>query len=378
MLKKRFKFLLLLLSLLILVGCNNNVQPIPTEEISATPVVTDDVEEDDELSVKYKLAVVGAYEEILNEHYKEQLIHPFEYTMVMSEPFIPITNRYDGDGITDDGRIMAVAHFLQGIIKVKNNVIIISIVQDKTFDNGGYLFTNTCSLYSRYFDSSDNDKYTMSMYKYKKCYVVFEFYNPSLTAEEKTDFIKEFSSLLKDNYSEMDKNTYNEDDSFYIPKIHMPVYFDYIQEAFNEYYKENITSQFKEYTKSEIPLFEIDLMDELEETVKEYGKYLALTKYTQGIVQGNKVKITFVDDLTDDNNGFVYTTDPAFGRPSTEVYRYNKIFIILEFCDSVNSLTFYGYRNTTITSVAKVLAQLEKQKKSGFCVFLLKETLKML
>jgi len=340
--------------LFLLCGCNKNIQQSPVNSISATPSITDDTEED-YLSIKYKTADVDSLIDILNIHYEDRIMQQFESCMVIGQPFVSIGSRYDNDSVTDNGVIMSVTKFIQGVIEEKDNIVNISIIEDKSFDNGGYIFTNANNLFLNYFDYFDNDKYTMSIYKYRNSYIVFEFYDMSLSSKDKKVFITEFASLLEENYSEKDKIKCNENDEFYISQIYPLNYFKDLQDGFNAYYKHNITSYFQSYTKSEIPLYEISERYTLDEINKEDDSILAVTKYIQGSINDDSIKISFIEDKTSDNKGFIFTTDETDKTPMIEIYRYNQIYIIFEFNDAVISEDFIVNLENIIKNISNIL-----------------------
>lgn len=352
--KKKLIILLFTVLLFLLCGCNKNIQQSPVNSISATPSITDDTEED-YLSIKYKTADVDSLIDILNIHYEDRIMQQFESCMVIGQPFVSIGSRYDNDSVTDNGVIMSVTKFIQGVIEEKDNIVNISIIEDKSFDNGGYIFTNANNLFLNYFDYFDNDKYTMSIYKYRNSYIVFEFYDMSLSSEDKKAFITEFASLLKENYSEKDKLKFNENDEFYISQIYPLNYFKDLQDGFNAYYKHNITSYFQSYTKSEIPLYEISERYTLDEINKEDDSILAVTKYIQGSINDDSIKISFIEDKTSDNKGFIFTTDETDKTPMIEIYRYNQIYIIFEFNDAVISEDFIVNLENIIKNISNIL-----------------------
>lgn len=352
--KKKLIILLFTVLLFLLCGCNKNIQQSPVNSISATPSITDDTEED-YLSIKYKTADVDSLIDILNIHYEDRIMQQFESCMVIGQPFVSIGSRYDNDSVTDNGEIMSVTKFIQGVIEEKDNIVNISIIEDKSFDNGGYIFTNANNLFLNYFDYFDNDKYTMSIYKYRNSYIVFEFYDMSLSSEDKKAFITEFASLLEENYSEKDKLKFNENDEFYISQIYPLNYFKDLQDGFNAYYKHNITSYFQSYTKSEIPLYEISERYTLDEINKEDDSILAVTKYIQGSINDDSIKISFIEDKTSDNKGFIFTTDETDKTPMIEIYRYNQIYIIFEFNDAVISEDFIVNLENIIKNISNIL-----------------------
>lgn len=352
--KKKLIILLFTVLLFLLCGCNKNIQQSPVNSISATPSITDDTEED-YLSIKYKTADVDSLIDILNIHYEDRIMQQFESCMVIGQPFVSIGSRYDNDSVTDNGVIMSVTKFIQGVIEEKDNIVNISIIEDKSFDNGGYIFTNANNLFLNYFDYFDNDKYTMSIYKYRNSYIVFEFYDMSLSSKDKKVFITEFASLLEENYSEKDKIKCNENDEFYISQIYPLNYFKDLQDGFNAYYKHNITSYFQSYTKSEIPLYEISERYTLDEINKEDDSILAVTKYIQGSINDDSIKISFIEDKTSDNKGFIFTTDETDKTPMIEIYRYNQIYIIFEFNDAVISEDFIVNLENIIKNISNIL-----------------------
>lgn len=355
--KKRLIVILFIVLIFLLCGCNNNIKQSPVNCISKTPSITDNTKED-YLSIKYKTADVDSLIDILNTHYEDKIMQQFERCMVIGQQFVSIGSRYDNDAVTDNGVIMSVTKFIQGIIKEKNNAVNISIIEDKTFDNGGYIFTNANNYYLDYFDYFDNDKYTISVYKYRNSYIVFEFYDMSLSSDDKKTFITEFATLLEENYSEKDKIKFNENDEFYVSQIYPLNYFKNLQDGFNAYYKHNITSYFQRYTKPEIPLYEINKRYNLDEINKEDESILAVTKYIQGIINNDSIKISFIEDKTYDNSGFIFTTDETDKNPIIEIYRYNQIYIIFEFNDAVMSEEFIVKLENVIKEISNILTSI--------------------
>ncbi|HQM96416.1 MAG TPA: hypothetical protein PK705_05375 [Clostridia bacterium] len=358
--KKRLIYILLIVLLFSLCGCNENIQQSPLNSITETPTFSDipeetDNDEEDYLSIKYKTADVDSLIDILNIHYEDKIIQQFESCMVVGQPFVSIGNRYDNDSVNANGVIMSVTKFIQGIIEENDNIVNISIIEDKSFDNGGYIFTNANNLFLNYFDYFDNDKYTMSIYKYRNSYIVFEFYDMSLSSKDKKAFITEFASLLEENYSEKDKLKFNENDEFYISQIYPLNYFEKIKGGLNAYYKRNITTYFQRYTKSEMPLYEISERYTLDEINKEDDSILAVTKYIQGSINDDSIKISFIEDKTSDNKGFIFTTDETDKTPMIEIYRYNQIYIIFEFNDAVISEDFIVNLENIIKNISNIL-----------------------
>jgi hypothetical protein len=360
---KRLIIIFISFVILLLSGCNKNVQESSFSNNSTTPSITDNTEEadiieDNDSSIKYKTAAVYTLIDVLNIYYKDKLLQPFENIMVVAPPFKKIVHDYEYCSMNNDGVTKSVNKFIQGIIEEENNIVNISIIEDNTFDNGGYIFSNTNNFSFDYFDSYNNDNYTISVYKYKKCYIIFEFYNMSMEPMDKKAFIAEFAELLEENYSERDKLVYNEDDDNYITKLYPSSYFEDLQDGFNAYYKNNITSYFQRYTKSEIPLFEITDRYTLDEISEEDNSILAVTKYLQGSIEDNSIKISFIEDKTFDNNGFIFTTEQADSNPMIYIYRYNNIYIILEFYNAEISNDFMNDLSLVITNVSKMIISL--------------------
>lgn len=205
--KNKLKFLLFILLLVILVGCNN-MQPGPTDGISETEVIDDSFEgadavTKDEGNIKYWMADINILIDILNEYYENELVMDFRYRSFSGTEIKPIESRYDNDTVHGaDGSIMSMTGLIQGIVSEKGNSICINIIEDKTFDNGGYIFSNISSFSYDYFNNYGSEKYTVSVYKYKNCYIVFEFFNSDLSPEDKTDIIENCVAVVEENYTE--------------------------------------------------------------------------------------------------------------------------------------------------------------------------------
>ncbi|HHT95896.1 MAG TPA: hypothetical protein P5064_04015 [Clostridia bacterium] len=349
MVKNKIRILLFILVFLILTGCNRGTELNPKEKISETPAITDNTDIQDEPSIKYKTADIESLIDILNEQYEKILVQPFKCCTSSSEPIAPVSSMYDGSG-NIYGRILSKIRFIQGLVAARGNIISINIIEDMTFDNGGYVFGNSRS-YNNFFERYTCKGYTMSIYKYKNCYVVFEFFNFCLPLIDKVDFMEEFAAVLEENYADKDKPMFIDEEGFYIPKEHKPEFLDKFKNEFNVLYKENITSKFQEYTQSAIPLFEID---------KESSSTLAEVTYNQSIIQDNSVIVTLVEDNTSDNGGFVYTTDLTDNASLVAVYRYDKLYVIFELHGESFSEIGEQTDETVVRSVAKILSDLEK------------------
>ncbi|HHT95884.1 MAG TPA: hypothetical protein P5064_00575 [Clostridia bacterium] len=354
MMKNKLKFLLFILLLVILVGCNN-MQPGPTDGISETEVIDDSFEgadavTKDEGNIKYWMADINILIDILNEYYENELVMDFRYRSFSGTEIKPIESRYDNDTVHGaDGSIMSMTGLIQGIVSEKGNSICINIIEDKTFDNGGYIFSNISSFSYDYFNNYGSEKYTVSVYKYKNCYIVFEFFNSDLSPEDKTDIIENCVAVVEENYTEKKKVLFNENDDFYIPKEHTQDYINNLKNALNTLYKDNLTSKFQKYTKSDVPLFEIR---------KKGESVLAETTYYQGtILKDRKAIVSIAEDNVVENNGFIYTTATTDDTPGIQIYRYNKLYLIFEFYDDP-ATAFWN--NDVVRSVAKVLSDLEK------------------
>jgi hypothetical protein len=178
---------------------------------------------------------------------------------------------------------------------------------------------------------------------------VFEFFNSDLSPEDKTDIIENCVAVVEENYTEKKKVLFNENDDFYIPKEHTQDYINNLKNALNTLYKDNLTSKFQKYTKSDVPLFEIR---------KKGESVLAETTYYQGtILKDRKAIVSIAEDNVVENNGFIYTTATTDDTPGIQIYRYNKLYLIFEFYDDP-ATAFWN--NDVVRSVAKVLSDLEK------------------
>jgi len=319
--------------LFLLCGCNNNLHESPVNNISDTPKISNNISdtptisdsnENKDISNKYQTIATGCLIDVLNTYYKDELIQSFENHMIVDYPFVKIDSRYEYDSIDENGNMQAVTKFIQGRITEKDTTVNISIIENKTFDNGGYIFSNVNNFYYDYFN---NEKYNISVYKYNKSYIVFEFFNMNLESKDKKDFITEFAVLLEANYIEREKLIYNENDEDYIVETFS---ISSLTDGLNAYYKDKITSYFEKLTMSEIPLYEIN----------EDNSILAVTKYLQGIINDKNVKISIVEDKTFDNNGFIFTTDEVYNNPMISIYRHNNFYIIFEFYNASISEDF--------------------------------------
>ncbi|MFA7673590.1 MAG: hypothetical protein WCY62_07030 [Clostridia bacterium] len=89
----------------------------------------------------------------------------------------------------EDNSISAVTKYLQRVINVEN--VKISIVEDKTSDNNGYIFTT---------DEVNNDP-MISIYRYNNIYIIFEFCNADVSEYfmiDSADTVSDFSNIMID------------------------------------------------------------------------------------------------------------------------------------------------------------------------------------
>jgi hypothetical protein len=91
---------------------------------------------------------------------------------------------------------------------------------------------------------------------------------------------------------------------------------------------------------SEIPLYEIKERYTLDEISEEDNSILAVTKYLQGIINEDNVRISIIEDKTLDNNGYIFTTDEVNSNPMISLYRYNNMNIVFELYNAEISKDF--------------------------------------
>jgi hypothetical protein len=355
---KKILILIPFLILFLLCGCNSTSHESPVSYISGTPIIPNntlntpkisDNNENQNVSAKYQTIDVGSLIDILNTYYKDELVQLFGNHMIIDYPFVKIDSRYEYDSIDTDGNMQAVTKFIQGRITKKDTIINISIIEDKTFDNGGYIFSNTNNLHYDYFN---NEEYTISIYKYNKSYIVFEFFNTNLESKERKDFITEFAKLLEDNYIEREKLIYNEDDEDYTVETFS---INSLTDGLNAFYKDRITSYFEKYVMSEIPLYEIKERYTLDEISEEDNSILAVTKYLQGIINEDNVRISIIEDKTLENKGYIFTTDEVNSNPMISLYRYNNMYIVFELYNAEISKDFMTDAADTIRDFADIM-----------------------
>jgi len=339
----RIKFILVLLVILfILFRSNGRLHESTVNGASDTQIIPY-VDEDQDISIKYQTVDVGSLINVLNTYYEGKLIKPFGVHMITDYPFEEIDSKYEYNSIDKIGNVLSTTKFIQARIEEEDMTVNISIIEDQTFDNGGYIFSNTYNFYDDYFN---NENYTVSVYKYNKSYIVFEFFNMNAESNDKKDFITEFAKLLEENYVEREKLIYNADDENYTVET-FPI--SSLTDGLNTYYQDRITNYFERYTKSEIPLYAID---------EEDNNILAVTKYLQGAINDENVKISIVEDKTFDNNGFIFTTDEVNNNPMISIYRYNNIYIIFEFYNASISEDFMIDSADTVSDFSSIMVDI--------------------
>ena len=86
---------------------------------------------------------------------------------------------------------------------------------------------------------------------------------------------------------------------------------------------------------------------------------LAEVIFNQSIVHNDSMRISLVEDNTSYNNGFVYTTDLTDNASIVKIYRYNRLYIIIEsYCEKIEDN--WNNADEAVRSIAKVLSELDK------------------
>lgn len=109
-----------------------------------------------------------------------------------ADPLYEIKSEYPYSTTATSGEIVAVSKYIQGKYIIENKGEIgIQILQDKTFENGGFIYIN------------NNDRsYIQAYYKYKKCYIVCSSYNEKIELSDIYNFIHEIVDIISKNYTE--------------------------------------------------------------------------------------------------------------------------------------------------------------------------------
>lgn len=109
-------------------------------------------------------------------------------------PLYELNNDYLYSSKTDDGEIVAITKFIQGEYLVDNkHSIVVRLIQDKTFENGGFILTDLA-----------RDKTSRAyFYKYKKCYIECNVNSENIDLEMVENFLQELTKIIDENYQEI-------------------------------------------------------------------------------------------------------------------------------------------------------------------------------
>lgn len=119
------------------------------------------------------------------------LYKKFELINSAYSPLYTLKKEYPNFAKTINGEIISISVFIKGTYKIDNNFIDVLIIQDKTFENGGFIINN-------------NNKQNCTVYKYKDSFLIFNYsydiYNNE-NNKKNINFIKnffnEYSKLYK-------------------------------------------------------------------------------------------------------------------------------------------------------------------------------------
>lgn len=135
--------------------------------------------------------------EVLQDDFNKEvtnlnLYKKFEIQHSIFEPLYTIDKDYLNDAKTTTGKIMAVSSYMYGTYKIDNDLFInVFVIQDKTFENGGFIFVNM-------------EKNQIALYKHKNFYLMFEFIFDLKNKENNikaTNFIGQFYKDYENVYN---------------------------------------------------------------------------------------------------------------------------------------------------------------------------------
>ena len=122
------------------------------------------------------------------------------YYNMIALPLYPITERYPtGDVSVGEGIPTVSIYILGEYANNSGDEITVALLQDKTFENGGFI----------YIDNKDKDAHKRTYYyKYKNCYIIL---SSSLDVDMVTvyDFLGALATIIGENYEETSMPIYN-------------------------------------------------------------------------------------------------------------------------------------------------------------------------
>ncbi len=200
-----FSVLILLVGYLILQNQFLNNEDMDEPELGIND--NDDKIDEPELSVDNNrgriYAGVGYLESILNNEERLKPVKDFSLMKVAYTAVEEITEPYRDQFKDLEGNVLPVTVFIRGEYLLNDGGgVSVSIIQDKTFENGGYIYNNrSSSLYP----GSEELITDTSIFKYKNSYLIFEFFNRTEKQEdnlENINFIHDFMAVYKNHYIE--------------------------------------------------------------------------------------------------------------------------------------------------------------------------------
>jgi len=123
-----------------------------------------------------------------------KLVGKWDSHIMAAEPLYSIDERYPYDALTLDGIIMATSKYIRG--EYTNDLgsrITVCLLQDKTFENGGFIYIN---------NKAKNDPEQLFYYKYKNCFIILEC-TTDLDLISVNNFLGTMTAIIGDIYEEI-------------------------------------------------------------------------------------------------------------------------------------------------------------------------------
>lgn len=182
------------------VSFNSTVENKGTERAKLEKVTEDQVQRDLILNTGTNEKVreyvdLGA---ILNQLNADEELKPLRDFNIVHLVYTSVVEPLAGyqDIVTlENGETAAVSFFIEGRYAVNEDIQVdVSIIQDRTFENGGLLYYGSFA--------EKKDMLNFSIFKYRQSYLVFEFRGRNENVREESDDSIQFIKRFVDKYEE--------------------------------------------------------------------------------------------------------------------------------------------------------------------------------